>query len=265
MRKHGLTLLVVAAALFSPTLAYAQASDNASNSAYSDGVYNGRNGGTGFNSFVVTNGANSGSFIASSNQNGNGTGPGIDSAGNKAFGLFANSGDTASAKRSFINALAVGQTLNLDFDNGFIDNNSVVGFYLGNSSATQAANAFKFSFTGGDTAYRTTDSGNNAATGFGFTDTGIRTSFTLTSATAYSFSATRLSDSAMFTTTGTLAAGSTIDRFVVFDQNAGQFQQRNVYFNNISITDTPAPPGLLSLLIGVTVAAVRRRRVKRAA
>ena len=255
----GLSLGLCATALSGAHAQALRANDNAADPAYNGGWTTGTNGGTGFKPWILsqTNNNNGGFFIGDSNLNGSTAGPGINSSGKTAFGLYANSGVQATATRPLTGSLAVGQTISLDFDNGYIDNGGSAGFYFANSTG---ASAFTFSFTGGDNQYRIAD-GNNATggTGLSFTDGGLHTYFALTSPSTYSFTATRLTDNATYTQTGLISA-SPISSISIFNNHAGSGDQPNVYANNLHVA--PAPSALLPMTGGLVVlfGTLRRRR-----
>src|SRR5437879_8433719 len=131
IRKIALGLLSLGLAL---TLQAANtAFDQASNSPYEPGGTwtNGQNGGFGFGAWVLSpssNTANAGFFMGSSSGNAGGSSGNIDTAG-VSWGMFANSGQTASAVRPLTGgSLLVGQKITLSIDNGFLDTGSVEGF-----------------------------------------------------------------------------------------------------------------------------------------
>lgn len=148
----ALTLLLVGAV--SSAQADIIAQDNAGDPLYTGGGnYNGLNGGTGFQPWIVSptgNGSTNGAFIGDATQNAGGAqgvnGVNINSSGAKSFALYANDFYNGLATRPLINTLAVGQTFSLDFDNGYVDNGAIAGFEFGNAGAN---NGFVLSFQGG--------------------------------------------------------------------------------------------------------------------
>ncbi|HKQ49005.1 MAG TPA: hypothetical protein VJZ71_13115 [Phycisphaerae bacterium] len=231
-------------------------SDSAADVAYNGGWTAGSNGGTGFGawSFVTNAGGNKGSFVASSANNGDGDGNSsgdINTAG-RAWGTFANSGGEIFAVRPFTGGgLAVGQTLSIDMDNGFIDSGGVVGVRLTSSltTLTNATREFEFRFVGGNSFYDVISNPNQTST-LGFTDGGLNLVFQLTSATTYSLSVTRFHDTQapqVWNTTGTLVSGNPILGLALRNQNAGSNSQRDGFFNSISLTPEPASLGLLAM------------------
>ena len=147
----ALTLLLVGAAS-SAQADTIIAQDNASYAVYNGGSFNGLNGGTGFGAWSV-NSPNGGSFIGNSTNNGGVPSGGINSTGGKAFGIYSNGAQT-TATRPLTTPLAIGQTLSLDFDNGYINSSGPsAGFYLSNGGN----NPLTVYFNGGDSQYRVVD------------------------------------------------------------------------------------------------------------
>ncbi len=169
--------------------------------------------------------ANGGSiFLASS--------PEIDTSG-KAWGLQQTtaSGGATEAIRSLPAPLAANQTLAVDFDNKSISAGNSVGISLQDSGGN---NAFEYYFSGGGASYSINDNSSASRnTGVPFTSTGLNLKFTLTSATNYSLTITRLSDKATITLTGSVIASRSIQRVRLFDFQSGG--GNNVYFNNLLV------------------------------
>ena len=267
----ALTLLLVGAAS-SAQADQIFAQDNAGDAVYSgNGNFNGLNGGTGFQPWIVSptgNSNNNGAFIGDATQNAGGAqganSVNINSSGAKSFALYANNFYNGLATRPLVNSLAVGQTFSLDFDNGYVDNGATTGFQFGNSSVS---NGFYFYFQGGASNYRISDvnsTGMNRIfdTPLGFTGSGLHADFTLTSPTQYTFTLRDINSSAApFTTTGYIASSS-VDRLTVTDYGAGGGTDRNVYANNLSVM-TPAPSALLPMAGGLTVLFGSLKRRKR--
>lgn len=247
--------------LLAPAMFAQVPNDNASNSAYNDGWQSGDNGGTGFGAWTLSGGSNAGFFIGNSKNNGDGDGNNdgdINTTGDNAWGLYANSGQTASAVRTFNSALSVGQTFTLRMDNGWIEGGGTVGFGLQNASSD---NRFEFFFIGGASKYQRNDNGGVQNTTLDFTDGGLTIVFTLTGADAYSATVTAYYDdntSASDTFSGTLLNSGAIDRLRLFNYNAGSGSQRDAFFNSIAVPE----PALVSLL--AISGMLLRRRARRA-
>jgi subtilisin-like proprotein convertase family protein len=222
--------------------------DNASGTAYDDGWQNGDSSGSGFGPWQLnpaTSGSTAGFFIGSSTNNGTPGGPGIDSTGGKAWGVYANSSAMAEAVRNFAGGgLLTGDTFSLDLDNGWLDGlNTSAGFGLQNSAGQ---NRFELYFRAGDANYTVNDASGPHSSGIAWTDKGVHAAFTLTGPDTYSVTITRLADNAQATLTGTLAgtAGSSVDRVRLFYYNAdGGGGARDVFFNNLSVTGSALPAG----------------------
>lgn len=256
---HALCLALLTSVSVSLSAQVLDATDNAADTAYNSGWTNGSNGGTNFSAWILSqsNNSNGGFFIGNSNNNGGGNGPGINVAG-EAFGLYANSGVQTTAYRPLIGTLDAGQTLSLDFDNGWIDNGGSAGFYFANASNTSR---FTFYFAGGDNQYRFVDSAGTQGTGLGFTDGGLRATFKLNTPTSYTFSVSQLASSNSFTHSGTIST-SDISRFVFFNNNAGGGSQRDVFVNSLQAIPEPTfyQMGALLAFGGIGFYRLRRRK-----
>lgn len=240
----------------SPSAFAVFASDVAAN--YDPPTWNtGSNQGTGFGVWTLTgpaNSSNGGFFIGSSNGNGSGGGPGIDSS-NKAFGIYANSGNTASAARSFTVPVAAGFVFSFDFDNGFID---AGGPFVDMTLKGSAGDALAFKFAGGTNNYTWQDSSGVLDTGLGFSDGGMRVRVTVGVGGTYDVLITRLANNATYARTGTmLLANTALTSFTARNVNAGGGGERNLYINNLNVV--PEPATLSALALG-GLALLRRRR-----
>ena len=257
MQRHAWLLTVGAVVLIVPrTLSAAVlAADDAARAAYNGGWTSGTNGGSGFGPWALTpgqNSNNSGFFVGTSANNGDGGGnappPGdVDVAG-EAWGMYANSGQTATAVRPFTGDLSVGQRVQFRFDNGWIDTGGNVGFSL--DSATE--DRLQFFFSGGDQNYVLIDESGVRDTLIPFTDEGMAVDFALTGPDAYSLSVAPNGGTAR-SFTGTLAGppGTGIAAVRFFDSNAGPFSQRDLFINSLSVVPEPgalAPVGLAAVL-----------------
>ncbi len=246
MRKFSALLLMIALSAIS---ARGQGSDNADN--YTNGWVSGSNNGTGFAAWTLANSTNdagqNGEFLGDSTNNGGNTnGTGINSPiTGKAFGLYANSGQTASASRPllFASPLAVGQTFSIDFENGFINGGGTVGIGLQDPSGN---NRLEFFFIGGQTAY-TIQTTNGITTGIPFTDTGLHLTFTLASADSINVTITGLNGNTnSFTTNGIPlegTLGSAIAQVRLFNFNSGGGAPNNAFYNNLALTVPPSQLG----------------------
>jgi len=243
-------------AVISGPIAYSAVTDNAGNSAYSDGWQNGDNGGSGFGAWALTSTANSGFFIGNSANNGTGGNSGnINTSGNS-WGLFANSGGLAGAVRPFsAGNLAVGQQFLIRMDNGNIQSGGTVGFGLQNSSGN---NRFEFFFVGGGSSYTINIGGVSTSTGIPFTANGLTLVFTQESANGFSLDVTPSGGSTSHFT-GTMAA-SDISRVRLFNSNAGNNAPNDAFFNSIEVVPEPVNTAL-GVFGVVTLCSVGFRRL----
>ncbi|WP_225318101.1 immunoglobulin domain-containing protein, partial [Flavobacterium luteum] len=172
----------------------------------------------------------SGQAIASSLGNNNGdTGSAIDVSGN-AWRLPINNEAVRSLGGQ---TLAVGQVINLDFDNGNVANGVSVGFSIRNASDQ---NLFEFYFTGGGSNY-VIGAGSQSGTLPTFTRLGLNIKFTLTSSSTYSVFITRYSDSSTYTITGNLSSpggGQAITKVRLWNYAGSPGGNADAYYNNLS-------------------------------
>jgi len=182
-----LTILLAAS---TTVRASAPATDNASNPAYTNGWANGSNGGNSWGGAwqldPPTNSGIAGFFVGNSTNNDGGD-PGNDgdiNTGGKAWGLYANNDNIATAVRPFNGPLLAGQLFVIDMDNGYIDPGKSAGFNLQDGLGNDE---FEFYFYGGDTQYRVHDAASvSTPTGVPWTGQGLHLEFTLTSSNTYS-------------------------------------------------------------------------------
>jgi len=185
-----------------------------------------------------------GLFVASSTINNFGGptsngGSDINTGAGRAWGLFNHGGATTEALRPFNASLAVGDTFTIDMDNGNLNGGATVGFGLQNIANNN--DRFEVFFVGGDADYTVSDSTGSHDSLVGFTRTGIRVSFTLTSVDTYSVTIIRFVGTSFAQTntlTGTLkgTAGTSIDRLRLFYANGGGYagSDNDVFFNSVS-------------------------------
>jgi hypothetical protein len=215
------------------------------------------NHGTGFNPFVFQSSA--GNYAGWYLQTGNaaiGTGPNQNT-----FGIYASSDATTTGTRSFnfspdgvtptvpgaTTPLLTGQTFSTSFQNRDIATGSAVGFSLEN---TAGAALFTFDFLGGTADYRVTDGAGTSTSTLPYTQGGLSTSFLLTGANAYTFTATNIDGTGTITQSGTFTGA--IDRIAYFSN--GSSGNGDVNFNNLSITGPAVPEASSSIGLGVMLA-----------
>lgn len=198
------------------------AADDAGQPAYTNGWQTGDNGGSGWGAWSLTNyGAQAGCFIAADESN-------LD-IGPQAWGLWANSSNTAEIARPFGAALATGQVFRLQFDNNWIEKGFSVGIALQN---TARDNLFEFMFIGGATNYIVNDNILTRDTRIPWSSNGWDMVFELTSSNQYRFTCgTNI-------ITGTLKNGTdpAITRFRAWNYSAGPGFERNLYLNRLRVT-----------------------------
>ncbi len=265
-----LTRLLVTSFFLASALALEAANtgfDKASNSPYEPGNTwtNGQNGGSGFGPWQLSPIANTGSagfFMGSSSGNAGGSSGNIDTAG-VSWGMYANSGQTASAVRPLTGgSLLVGQKITLSIDNGFLDTGSSEGFGL---QTAGGVNRLEFFFQGGNGSYSLADGAGTNATGIPFTGNGLAIAFTLTGTNTYHLEVTpNGGGTSMFN--GTLAgvAGTGIDQIRFFDFNGGNNQGSNGDFY-VNLLTVPEPSTwAVGVLTGLILAGSCARRLRRA-
>lgn len=264
MRFSFRACVIVTASVFACGQARAavNAADEAGNYATSGqpAWANGTNQGSGFQpwSGLNTNVTNFGFFTGSSAGNGTGgAGTNINSSNGLAWGLYANTSNLSEGVRPLTGTLDVNQTIRLFMDNGFINGGSSVGFSLRDSANN---NVFEFFFQGGNANYTLVGSGSQSTT-HAFTDTGMETNFTLTSATTFSFSVRFLNDNVTETFTGSLNGSlGAIDRIRIFNFNAGNGSNFDAYFNGFAVVPEPGTWAAGALLVGLAGYRLRRRK-----
>lgn len=138
----------------------------------------------------------------------------------RGFGLWANLGGRSEISRNFVSPMKAGDSLQVSFDNNWIEPGSEVGMELRSVDGTVR---FRFSFTGGQNNYRVFDSMGVRETSIGYTDGGLDLLLALGAGNSYSFQA------GGGTITGNLAAGDAIARLDFFNNSAGPESPRNLY------------------------------------
>ncbi len=241
------------------------ATDNASNAPYDAGWQTSDNGGTGLSPWTLTTGGNRYYLIGDSTSSNGGIG--INSTGNKAWGIQAYGGDTAEAVRNLNSPLALGATISLKLDNGNIMPAGEVGVTFRNQATGQ--DMFQFSFVGGTSDYQWIDQTGTHTTTIPFTYNGLTLSLTRTGLDSYSATIAALGGASQIITGnfGGVSDPSDLDQLRLFNANAGgdnpllrSLPDRIAFFNSIEI-DAPITipePGLLLLLMTGTVVVFAR-------
>lgn len=184
------------------------------------------------------------------NSAGNAGGSSGAGAGNPAWGLWANDSGVSAATWSLVGgALTVGQTLGIDFDNGWVDSGGVGVQFT--SGGTVALAVF---LNNGGPGYEIQNSTGNVTSGQGWTGNGFNISVELTGSGTYAL------DFLGYSGTGTLANTLTsIDGIRVYANDptgSGSGGNYDVFFNNISVVPEPSA----ALLGGIGLLALLRRR-----
>lgn len=200
------------------------ASDSATDAVYDDGWTTGDNGGFGFASWQLTNGANSGGFIGNPANNGMGT----SGIGTEAFGTFATGSGFRNSGRSLTTGMQVGDTFSFYWAMNFDAGDGAKGFDLRSGGTT----IFNVNNAGSSTI---TTTGGGSLTGYG-TDPMLVT-ITRTSSGNYSFTMTSRSGGSTFSTNISSTDSLNNFQFYIGNQNDGA-GQKNVYFNNFSVTNS---------------------------
>jgi 1,4-alpha-glucan branching enzyme len=210
---------------------------------------NGANGGNGFAPWQLSptsGGSNVFFYIGSSTLNDNSSAPSngsndINTAG-VAWGITALDGVLANARRPFTNALASGQSFQIDMDNGYINTGGSVGISLENSSSNAV---WQYYFQGGASSYTINAGSTNGSAMPNFTVDGMHITFTLTSASTYSATVLTYTPGGgpgagtTYTYTGSLlnpSGGQSITSVRLWNYQAGSGTNYNAYFNNLSIS-----------------------------
>jgi hypothetical protein len=274
-----LTAAVIVFGVFTCSTASAAllAGDSASDPAYNDGWQSGDNGGSGWGGgWTFRNGGNVvqnnpggsffgafvGSSLANNNPGGsdsNGDGD-INTAGNKAWGMYANTSNEIYAVRPLSGSLSVGQSIWFEFDNGNVDSTRVLGVRLLANASDISTRQAEVRFVGGDSFYTVFATPNTTST-LGFSREGISVEFTLTSATTFSMDITRLQSGQSQVINGSLIApGGNLNINAIAFRNlaAGSGATNDGFFNSIAVVPEPGMLGVFSAALAPLV--LKRRR-----
>ena len=244
------TLFVACASIAIPLQAQAQiASDNASN--YSGGWTNGSNGGTGFGGWGITNTPGSGS---AGNFIGDPSAAGITGMSATSFGFYANpagSGANAGASRGFNTALLDGQTFSFQWG-------------LNWDSNTEGSNR-GFNLKSGDSQLLNINMSNSAVLTIAgspmFSNPGAQ-AFTLNfqqiSSSSVRVYGTGRDGVESYDNTFTGLSGRT-DNFAFYFNGSTPGDQRQMYFNNLSIVPEPSTWVLIGIGSAFLLWRIRRK------
>lgn len=208
------------------------AADNGGNAPYNDGWQAGDNGGFGFGPWVFlnssTNSSQNGQFRATSS---------AVNIGTPAWGLYANSGNVADARRALPGPFAVGQTLFVKMDNGFLNTGAGTGVALFNAQSNML---WEFFFNGGDQNY----SISGGTTDIGWTPGGLEIELTLVGPTSWIARITPLGG-ATRTNTGHFVAqpNMTATTFRAWNYNAGPGSDYDFFVNDLRVVTATSGSG----------------------
>ena len=208
------------------------ASDNASNSAYSDGWTSGDNGGSGFAAWSLAS-----------------TGAGATfSTTNVMWLVQAASNGSGTATRSFSGgAISLGQTFEIDWNSGTLTSGASAGIKLENSSGDVL---WQLTYSGGSLVYQITDGGGSGIKSASVTSLGVHIELTLSSASAYSVTVSPINGGTANTHSGTLVSatgGTSITQFQLFFTDATATTANGQSFNNIAVVPEPSVITLAAL------------------
>lgn len=214
----------------------------------------GENGGYGFGAWTIT--ANSGSGGAGAFI-GNPSNGGITGMSTESFGLYANpagSGASVVASRSLLNPLGIGETFSIQWGINWDGNNGANGNKGFNLlvGGTQVANVNN----GGNSDIQL----NATNIGFGYGTSPMTWSFTRNTATSLLVSANDRDGVGTYSTTLTAAGGTGITKFELYASELTAGDQRQPYFNDMTVT-VPEPSSASLMVLGISgLLAFRRRR-----
>ena len=246
MNMKHLVALCVACAFAAPSFGVILASDNAADSAYSNGWQHGDNGGFGFGAWSITQSNSGSTAVTTSTSNGFGViTPNIDTAG-RALGILAGPASTIVTGRSIVNS-GPAKYVSLDFDLGLTTIGTttlVVGNYGVIYDPTQAT--LKFS--------------DGSASTIAWTGTAMRLEVFRFASNNTEIKITDLASLATdsHVITNNLGALSSIGFGAV---NTSVHPQATSFINNMVVTDVvPEPATLILLTAGAGALAARRRK-----
>ena len=229
------------------------AEDDASHSAYGTAWENGKNGGSGFGPWTLTNEGDgterhAGFFIGETKNN-----PDLLGAAknDKAFGLYANGVgfEQAVAYRGFEKPLQVGDSFSFVMETGQFEKKfdkedqppGSIGLVLRSSNANSSVAdynkdaVFEFGFYQGKGTYQIFEgSGEGADSGVVLDDSGVAVTVTITGAGTYDLEIQTLKDKKLTKMAGRkFKSGDPIQSFALFDRNG---EKNDTFFNQFQVT-----------------------------
>jgi hypothetical protein len=229
------------------------AEDDASDSAYSKGWDNSKNGGSGFGNWSLTTEGNddqrhSGFYIADTKTNADLTGIAKNA---KAFGLFANGTgfEQAVAYRAFDKPLQKGDSFSFMMENGPFEKKfdtddptpGSIGIILRTSNANSSVAdynkdaVFEFGFYSGKNNYQIYDGSgaDKADSGVAFSEDGVSVTVTVTGPDTYDLEIQTVRDKNLTKLPGRkFSAAGSIQSFAMFDRNG---EKNDAYFNQFQV------------------------------
>ncbi len=257
MKSKSLTSFALASTLALASVGSLSAAtiftDNAGNYG---GVWNtGSNGGSGFGAWTITSSGGTegfaGAFI------GDPTSAGITGMDATSFGLYANplaSGAYVNAERGFANPLGVGDSFSfqwgINWDSG-TGGNKGFSIYSGGTSGAELINL--------NNAGSSAITINGTDVGFGYGVAAMTWTITRTSETNLQVEANNRAGGADYSGNITISGTAAPDSFKFYASGMDSGDNRQPYFNNLTLTVVPEPSSL-SLLALSGLALLRRRR-----
>ena len=203
--------------------------DSATNAVYDSGWSHGQNGGDGYGPWAQTTfGQNAGHFVADGSNPRQRLSP-------RAWGMWANSGDTAKAERALDEPLLIGDSLAVGFQNNWIGSGRSVGVSLRNGADEYLV---EFLFIGGGAQYLVNDSLADRSTGVDWTDQPLWLTFTRTGCDTYELD---IDGQVLFS--GSFAPRSNLDvtRVHFWNFSAGSGPNYDFFFDALETTAGPGP------------------------
>jgi hypothetical protein len=255
MKSKSLTSFALASTLALASVSSLSAAtiftDNAGN--YGGVWTNGSNGGTGFGAWTLSSSGGTGGFAGSFI--GDPSSAGITGMSATSFGLFAHSGTGAfvNAERGFANPLGVGDSFSFQWGIHWDSNGGNKGFsiYSGGTSGAELINL--------NNAGSSAITINGTDVGFAYGNATMTWTITRTSATNLQVDATNRAGGAAYSGNITISGTAAPDSFKFYASGMDSGDNRQPYFNNLTLTVVPEPSSL-SLLALSGLALLRRRR-----